>query len=141
MAHGTDDVDSVSEKVIGGGIRVHRAFGPGLLESVYHAAMIIEMRMENLQIETARRFNLTYRGQPLRTTLEVDLLVENCLAVEVKAVECIHPVHLAQVITYLKLTGCAAGLLPNFNATTLKAGMKRLDHPDLYVRKHRDLSI
>ena len=67
--------------------------------------------------------------------LKLDLLVENCVVVELKAVERLHPIHLAQVITYLKLTGCPAGLLLNFNSTTLRGGLKRLDHPDFYVKK------
>ena len=65
----------------------------------------------------------------------LDLLVNGCIVVELKAVERLRPVHIAQVITYLKLTGFPAGLLMNFNATTLKAGLRRLDHPDRYVKK------
>jgi hypothetical protein len=65
----------------------------------------------------------------------VDLIVEDCVVVEFKAVERLHPVHVAQAITYLKLTGCPAGLLLNFNATTLRAGLRRVDHPDSYVKK------
>jgi GxxExxY protein len=67
--------------------------------------------------------------------LKLDLLVEDCVVVELKAVECLHPVHQAQVITYLKLTGYLAGLLMNFDSTTLIAGLKRVDHPDRYVKK------
>lgn len=86
-------------------------------------------------MESERRVSLTYRGQSVGDNLKMDLLVEGCVIVEVKAVDSIHPVHLAQVITYLKLTGCPAGLLMNFNVTSLRAGLKRLVHPDLYVKK------
>ena len=79
---------------------------------------------------------LDYKGQRIRSKLTVDLLVEKCIVVELKAVESLHPVHQAQVITYLKPTGCPAGLLLNFNATTLHAGLRRLDHPDRYAKKH-----
>ena len=67
--------------------------------------------------------------------LKLDLLVNDCIVVELKAVERLHPIYIAQVITYLKLTGYPAGLLMNFNATTLRAGLRRLDHPDRYVKK------
>jgi GxxExxY protein len=68
--------------------------------------------------------------------LRIDLLVDGRLVVEVKALERLHPVHLAQVITYLRLTECPAGLILNFNATSMRAGVKRLDHPDIYAQKH-----
>jgi GxxExxY protein len=67
----------------------------------------------------------------------VDLLVEGLVVVELKAVESIHPIHLAQVITYLKLTDCPVGLLMNFNSTSLRAGLRRLEHPDRYVKRSR----
>jgi GxxExxY protein len=76
-----------------------------------------------------------YQGEPLGTKLKLDLLVNGCIVVELKAVERLHPVHSAQVISYLKLTGYPAGLLMNFNAVTLIAGLKRLNHPDRYLKK------
>ena len=97
--------------------------------------MIIEMGREHLRVESERHIPLDYKGQHISGWLKLDLLVDGCVIVESKAVERLHPVHSAQVITYLKLTGCPAGLLMNFNATTLKAGLKRLDHPDRYVKK------
>jgi GxxExxY protein len=93
------------------------------------------LRAENLRVERERRVSLEYKGQRVTGKLKLDLLVENSVIIEVKAVERIHPVHQAQVITYLKLTGYPAGLLMNFNTTSLRAGLKRLDHPDRYVRK------
>ena len=97
--------------------------------------MIIEMRGEHLCVESERHVPLEYKGQRIKGQLKLDLLIEGCVVVELKAVEHLHPVHLAQVITYLKLTGCPAGLLMNFNSTALRAGLKRLDHPDRYVKK------
>ena len=128
-------VEERIENVIGCAIEVHRILGPGLLESVYRECLIIEMRREHLRVDIERHVPLDYKGQRISSGLKLDLLVDDCLVVELKAVECLHPVHLAQVITYLKLTGCPAGLLMNFNATTLRAGLKRLTHPDLYVKK------
>jgi GxxExxY protein len=129
------DVEALTETVIGCAIEVHRTLGPGLLESVYRECMIIEMRGEHLCVESERHVPLEYKGQRIKGQLKLDLLVEHCVVVELKAVDHLHPVHLAQVITYLKLTGYPAGLLMNFNSTSLRAGLKRLDHPDRYVNK------
>ena len=106
-----------------------------MLESVYRECLIIEMIRQHLRVERERRVPLKYKGQRVNSEFKLNLLVEGALVVELKAVEHIHPIHLAQVITYLKLAGCPAGLLMNFNATTLKAGLRRLDHPDRYVTK------
>jgi GxxExxY protein len=114
---------------------VHRALGPGLLESVYRECRVLELIAANLRVECERRVSLEYLGQRIATDLKLDLLVEGCLVVELKAIERMHPVHLAQVITYLKITGYPAGLLMNFNSTSLRVGLRRLDHPDLYVKK------
>ena len=129
------EIDALTERAIGCAIEVHRTLGPGLLESVYRDCMIIEMRGEHLRVESQRCVPLEYKGHRISGDLKLDLLVESCLVVELKAVERIHPIHLAQVITYLKLTGCPAGLLMNFNSTALRAGLRRLDHPGRYVKK------
>ena len=128
-------VEELTQKIIGCAIEVHRLLGPGLLESVYRECMMIEMRQAHLRVESERHVPLEYKGQHISGGLKLDLLVENCVVVELKAVERLHPIHSAQVITYLKLTGHPAALLMNFNCATLKAGLKRLDHPDRYVQK------
>ena len=128
-------VDSIRERIIGCAIAVHRTLGPGLLESIYRECLAIELSVEGIQAERERRIRLQYRGQSVAGDLRLDLLVEGCVIVEVKAVEQLHPVHLAQVITYLKITGCTSGLLLNFNSTSLRSGLRRLVHPDLYVKK------
>jgi GxxExxY protein len=129
------DVEELTEKIIGCAIEVHRVLGPGLLESVYRECLIVEMRRQHLCVDSEKQVTLDYKMQRISSGLKVDLLVEGCVVVELKAVERLHPIHLAQVITYLKLTGCPAGLLMNFNTTTLRAGLRRLDHPDRYVKK------
>jgi GxxExxY protein len=106
-----------------------------LLESIYQECLIIELRIAGLTVESGRHISLEYKGRPISGDLKLDLVVDGCVVVELKAVDQIHPIHLAQVITYLKLTGCPAGLLMNFNSTTLKAGLKRLDHPDRYKKR------
>ena len=130
-------IEELTETVIGCGITVHRKFGPGLIESVYHECLVIELVANDLLAEVEKRVPLVYREQRLRDDLKLDLLVDNRLVVEVKAVERLHPVHVAQVITYLKVTGCPAGLLLNFNSTTLTGGLRRIDHPDIYAEKQK----
>ena len=135
MVSAPPELESLTEKIIGCAIAVHRELGPGLLESVYRECLFIELGAANLRSEVERRLQLQYRGQPIASTLRVDLLIEGCIVVEVKAVDQLHPVFLAQVITYLKLANCPAGLLINFNVTSLRAGLRRLDHPHLYRKK------
>ena len=133
MGHCT--IDELTERVIGCAIAVHRELGPGLLESIYRDCLVLELCAIGLAVEVERRVPVSYRGEQLRDDLKVDLAVDERLLVEVKAVERLHPVHTAQLLTYLKLTGYLSGLLLNFHQTTLRAGIKRVDHPDEYARK------
>ena len=96
----SDQIDALTERVIGCAIEVHRVLGPGLLESVYRDCMLVEMRLEGLKVERERRVSIEYRGQRVPASLVLDLVVERSVVVEVKTVERIHPVHLAQVITF-----------------------------------------
>lgn len=100
---------------------------------------MIELKSANIDLESDCRVPIEYKGQRIRGELKLDLLVEGCIVVELKAVDHMHPVYLAQVITYLKLTGCPAGLLMNFNSASLRAGLRRLDHPDVHKRKATDM--
>ncbi len=121
--------------MIGCAIAVHTALGPGLLESIYRDCLVIELTLAGIHVSCEHPVVIEYRGQRVRGDLRIDLLVDGRLVVEVKAADRLHPVHQAQVITYLKLTGCPAGLLLNFNAPSLRAGLKRLDHPTVYAEK------
>lgn len=127
----SEDLEKLKERVIGCAIDVHRVLGPGLLESVYRDCLVIELRAAGIALERERRVPLHYRGQPIGTGFRIDLLVGDRLIVEVKAVERLHPVHSAQVITYLKITGLPAALLLNFNVTSLRTGVKALFNPEL----------
>jgi len=126
MCVSATEIDQLTKRIIGRAVQVHRTLGPGLLESVYRECMLIELRRDNLQVESERHVALRYKGHRIGGDLKLDLLVQGSIVVELKAVERIHPIHLARVITYLKLTGCPAGLLMNFNSTALKAGLRRL---------------
>ena len=128
-------IDRLSERVIGCAITVHKELGPGLLESIYRECLLHELMSQHLGVERQRPVPIIYRGHRIRNDLKLDLLIERSLVVEVKAIERLHPIHQAQVIRYLKLSGYPAGLLMNFNAPSLRAGLKRLDHPARYAEK------
>ena len=127
--------EALTERVIGCGLKVHEHFGPGLLESVYRRCLVIELQHAGLKTETERRIPLVYEGVSLGHVFTPDLIVEDVVVVELKALEAIARVHYHQVITYLKLTGCPVGLLMNFNVPHLKDGIRRLVRPDLYAKK------
>lgn len=94
------EIEQLTERIIGCAIEVHKTLGAGLLESVYRECMIIEMENAQLRFEQERCVRLSYKGVPIDSTLRVDLLVEGVVVVELKAIECLHPIHQSQVITY-----------------------------------------
>ena len=130
MLYDPSRLNSLTERIVGAAIAVHRTFGAGLLESVYRQCLLIELRAAGLRLDAERYIRLTYRGIAIGTAFRVDVIVEDAVVVEVKAVAAVAPVHLAQVITYLKLTGCPIGLLINFNVPVLHKGVRRLLHPE-----------
>jgi GxxExxY protein len=130
-------LEQLTERVIGCAIAVHDELGPGLLESVYTECLMIELAANQLRVERERHVPIVYRGQTIRGRLRIDLFVEDQVIVEVKSAERSNPVFMAQLVTYLKLTGMPAGLLMNFNLSTMKAGLKRASHPDVYALKRR----
>ena len=119
------DVNQLSEAVIGAAIEVHRALGPGLLESAYLACLAHELKLRGIHFECERPLPVHYKGIALECGYKIDLLVEKMLVVELKAVEKLHPIHDAQLITYLRLGGWTVGLLLNFNVSVLKDGIRR----------------
>jgi GxxExxY protein len=128
-------IDDLSERVIGAAITVHSTLGPGLLESVYRDCLAIELRHLDIPFDLEARFPIVYRGTRVRDSLRIDVLVDRRLVLEIKVVERLHPVFKAQVITYLKIADCPAGLVLNFNAVSLRAGLQRVDHPEIYAEK------
>lgn len=118
--------DWLSELVIGACIEVHRALGPGLLESAYDECLAHELRLRELSYERQRLVSVEYKGIALQRGYRLDFVVDDALVVELKAVESLMPVHEAQVLTYLRLTGIRVGLLVNFHCETIKAGLRRL---------------
>lgn len=118
--------NKLTEKVIGCAIKVHSELGSGLLESAYEECLYFELNKSGLHVEKQKALPLKYYDVLLECGYRVDLYIENKLIVEVKACESLTDVHKAQVLTYLKLSGCKLGLLMNFNVTKLINGVKRL---------------
>ena len=117
--------NDISGKIIGCAISVHKALGPGLLESAYEECLIFELKEAGLKVEQQKPLPVVYREVKLEAGYRVDLLVENQVVVELKSVDALNDVHTAQVLTYLKLSGCKLGLLINFNVFKLVDGIKR----------------
>lgn len=120
------ELDEISGQVIGAAIAVHRELGPGLLESAYEACLVHELRQRGVRVEQQIPQPVFYKGLQLECGYRLDLLVENRVIVELKAVETLLPIHEAQLLTYLKLRQLRLGLLINFNVPILKHGIKRL---------------
>lgn len=112
-------------KIIDAAMQVHRELGPGLLESVYEVCLIEELKNKGLKVESQVRLPLVYKGKELKKDFIIDLLVEDKIVIELKAVEDLLPVHEVQLVTYLKLSGMKLGYLINFNVSLLKFGIRR----------------
>ena len=119
------ETEEVMKKVIGACIEVHRHLGPGFLESLYHSALCLELAERGISFEKGKHITVAYKGHQLSDQY-VDLLVESCVIVEIKAVAQLEEIHGSQLVSYLKATGLRAGLLVNFNHPTLKAGIRRI---------------
>ena len=112
--------------VLDSAYQVHTAPGPGLLESVYEACMVHELNVRNINVKSQITLPVIYIGMKVDSAYRLDILVEDCVIVEIKSSEIISPVHCAQLLTYLKLTNIRLGLLLNFNVIHLRDGIKRI---------------
>lgn len=120
------DEDKITEAIIGAAIEVHRHLGPGLLESTYETCLVHELSNAGLSIVRQRALPVRYKGLILEDSYRPDLIVAERVIAEIKAVSTLMPVHTAQLLTYLRLTGLKVGLLINFNVSALKNGIKRV---------------
>ncbi|OUD36975.1 GxxExxY protein [Flavobacterium sp. FPG59] len=118
--------NEISKIVFESALKVHKALGPGLLESAYEECLFYEVKKSNLKVEKQKALPLIYEGVKLDVGYRIDLLIENKFIVEVKSVEALTDVHLAQLLTYLRLSDCRLGLLINFNVKLLKEGVRRV---------------
>jgi GxxExxY protein len=119
-------LNQITRAIIGAAIRVHKALGPGLLESVYVAALVVELSKEGFNLETEKSVPASYGSVRLERGFRADIIVNGSVVVEVKSIKRLAPVHEAQMLTYLRLSGCTVGLILNFNVPLLKDGIKRV---------------
>jgi len=120
------DINDLTGEVIGAAIEVHKILGPGLLESAYEECLCRELELRKIPHERQKELPIEYKGLRLDCGYHLDILVANRLILELKACESLEPIHKAQLLTYLKLTGIKLGLLINFNVPVLKQGIKRI---------------
>ncbi len=118
--------NEISERIIGCAIQVHKALGPGLLENAYVECLFYELQKSGLKVEKQKALPLVYKEVKLDAGYRLDLIVENKVIIELKAVEALNEIHFAQLLTYLKLSGCKLGLLMNFNVLRVVEGIKRV---------------
>lgn len=118
-------VNDLTQAIIGAAIEVHRALGPGLLESAYEECLCEELKLHGIPFERQRPLPVTYKGKRLDCGYRLDLVVDNAVVVELKAIETFAPIHDAQLLTYLRLGGWKVGLLINFNVPILRDGIRR----------------
>lgn len=118
--------NEISKIVFESALKVHKALGPGLLESAYEECLFYELKKSNLKVEKQKALPLIYEEVKLDVGYRIDLMIEDKFIIEVKSVETLNDVHLAQVLTYLRLSDCRLGLLINFNVKLLKEGVRRV---------------
>lgn len=119
------ELNEITKKIIGCAIEVHKSLGPGLLESAYEECLSYELIKNGLKIQRQQPTPVVYKEIKLECGYRIDILVENSVVIELKAVDSINPVHEAQILTYMKFSNKSLGLLINFNVTVLKNGIKR----------------
>jgi GxxExxY protein len=120
------EINEISGKILGAAIEVHKVLGPGLLESAYEECLCHELASRGIEFERQKGLPVIYKNVKLDCGYRIDLLVENAVVLELKAVEDILPIHAAQLLTYLKLGNWKIGLLINFNVPILRQGIKRI---------------
>jgi GxxExxY protein len=120
------EMNDLTGKIIGCAMKVHSALGPGLLESAYEACLEFELKRSGFRVERQKELPVIYGGVKVDCGYRIDLLVEECVILELKAIESLAPIHEAQLLSYLKLSGMQVGLLINFNVLHLRDGIKRM---------------
>jgi GxxExxY protein len=120
------DIEKICKSILDCSYKLHSALGPGLLESAYTECLLYELERSGYYVEKQKQLPLIYKEVKLDAGYRIDLLVENTIVIEIKSVDALADIHLAQILTYLKLSGCKLGLLVNFNVAHLKEGIKRV---------------
>jgi GxxExxY protein len=120
------EINQLSSKIIGAAIEVHKVLGPGLLESTYEKCLCHELKLRGLSFDNQKPLPLVFKGEKLDCGYRLDVVVENAIILELKSCEKIEPIHKAQLLTYLKLSGLQLGLLLNFNVPVMRDGIARM---------------
>jgi GxxExxY protein len=120
------DINELSGKIIGASIEVHKALGPGLLESAYEECLCHELSLQDMSVDRQRPLPVKYKGKKLDMGYRLDVVVDNAIILELKSCEKIEAIHKAQLLTYLKLSGLHLGLLLNFNVAVMRDGIVRV---------------
>lgn len=120
------DIEEIARIIVDSTIKVHRALGPGLLESAYQQCLAYELRKRGLRVECELLLPIVYDGQQIDAGYRIDMLIEDCVIIENKTVDQVLPIHQAQLLTYLKLRDCRLGFLMNRNVRLMKDGIKRM---------------
>jgi GxxExxY protein len=120
------NINDLTREVIGAAIEVHKALGPGLLESAYEECLCHELKLRGIQFERQVELPIEYKGTKMNCGYRMDIVADDQLILELKSCEVLHPIYEAQLLTYLRLTSTKVGLLINFNVPVLKEGIKRL---------------
>lgn len=118
--------DEHTQKIIGCAIEVHKICGPGLLENIYKKCLVFELTKHGFEVDIEKTFTYQYKDSGINFEFRVDLIIDNCVIIELKSVSALNNLHSAQLITYLRLTGIKTGLLMNINVPLLKDGIKRI---------------
>ena len=126
MIDGGPGLEALSGQVIGAALEVHRRLGPGLLESAYQACLAVELRERRLRFQREAALRVAYKGRTVDTAYRMDFVIEGRILVEIKSVEHVADIHVAQTLTYLRLSGIPLGFLLNFNVRRLADGIRRL---------------
>lgn len=121
-----ENLNKITETIIGRAIEVHKVLGPGLLESAYESCLVYELQQFGLKVERQKPVSILYKGMDIDCGYRLDLLIEDSVVVELKAVDSLLPIHKAQILSYLKLSGLSLGLLINFNVESLRYGIQRV---------------
>ena len=118
--------NEISKVIFECALKVHKALGPGLLESAYEECLYYELKKSGIKVEKQKPLPLIYENVKLEIGYRIDLIIENKVIIEIKSVDALNDIHLAQILTYLKLSDCKLGMLINFNVTLIKNGIKRV---------------
>ena len=121
-----EELDQISNKVIGAAIEVHRILGPGLLESAYEQSLVWELGIRDLQLRRQVVIPVVYKDLRIEEGYRVDIIVNDAVLLELKCVDALEPIHTAQVLTYLKMTGLKLGMLLNFKVAVMRHGIRRV---------------